>query len=336
MRQLRLIRPLLLFAFVGTLSLLCSHAALAASQIGKPHVATNIDDADADYAFQGEYLGTLGYVGGGPWQTFGLQVAAVGDGDYIAVEYPGGLPGKGWYGGEKAYLRGRREPDRLTLRGDGRRYDVIDGIAWYVDYNGDKLTWLTKVNRQSRSLGAPPPANAIVLFDGLKTDQLVNVRVTSDGLLKEGARTKDAWQDYFLHVEFQLSYMPFARQQGRSNSGVYLQRSYEIQILDSFALEGFPNECGAIYRYRTRRSTCVSRLWPGRPTISISNRLGSTCMARKRRMRTSRFGRTDMRFRSKFPLPERRVTANPKRRSCCQSSSKIMATRCGFVTSGWS
>ena len=250
MRQLRLIRPLLLFAFVGTLSYLCSHAALAASQIGKPHVATNIDDADADYAFQGEYLGTLGYVGGGPWQTFGLQVAAVGDGDYIAVEYPGGLPGKGWYGGEKAYLRGRREPDRLTLRGDGRRYDVIDGIAWHVDYNGDKLTWLTKVNRQSRSLGAPPPANAIVLFDGLKTDQLVNARVTSDGLLKEGARTKDAWQDYFLHVEFQLSYMPFARQQGRSNSGVYLQRSYEIQILDSFALEGFPNECGAIYRYR--------------------------------------------------------------------------------------
>jgi Domain of Unknown Function (DUF1080) len=250
MRQSRLIRPLLLFAFGGALSLLCGHAALAASQIGKPHVATNIDDADADYAFQGEYYGTLGYVGGGPWQPFGLQVVAIGDGDYIAVQYAGGLPGLGWYGGEKTYLRGRREPDRLTLRGDGRRYDVVDGIAWFVDENGDKLTWLTKVNRQSRSLGAPAPANAIVLFGGAKTDQLVNARVTPDGLLREGARTKDAWQDYFLHVEFQLSYMPFARQQGRSNSGVYLQRRYEIQILDSFASEGFPNECGSIYRYR--------------------------------------------------------------------------------------
>src|SRR5580658_9612794 len=157
MRQSRLIRLVLVFAVAGTLPFLFARQAVAASQIGRPHVATNIDDADADYAFQGEYYGTLGYVGAGPWQPFGLQVAARGNGDYIAVEYPGGLPGKGWYGGEKAYLRGRREPDRLTLRGDGRRYDVIDGIAWSVDQNGDKLTWLTKVNRQSRSLGAPPP-----------------------------------------------------------------------------------------------------------------------------------------------------------------------------------
>lgn len=250
MRHLSFIRQPLVFAVAGTLSLLLGHVAVAASQLGRPHVATNLDEADADYAFQGEYYGTLGYVGAGPWQVFGLQVAAIGDGDYIAVEYTGGLPGLGWYGGEKAYLRGRREPDRLTLRGDGRRYDIIDGIAWFVDQNGDKLTWLTKVNRQSRSLGAPPPPNAVVLFDGVKTDQLVNARVTPNGLLKEGARTKDAWQDYFLHVEFQLSYMPFARQQGRSNSGVYLQRRYEIQILDSFALEGLANECGAIYRYR--------------------------------------------------------------------------------------
>jgi Domain of Unknown Function (DUF1080) len=252
MRQPKLIRQLFLFALAGSFWLINGRTAPAAGQIGRPHVATSIDDADADYAFQGEYYGTLGYVGGGPWQPFGLQVAAQGNGDYIAVEYPGGLPGLGWYGGasEKIYLRGRREPDRLTLRGEGKRYDIVDGTAWFVDQNGDKLTWLTKVNRQSRSLGAPPPPNAVVLFDGLKTDQLVNARVSPNGLLREGAATKDAWQDYFLHVEFQLSYMPFARQQGRSNSGIYLQRSYEIQILDSFALEGFPNECGAIYRYR--------------------------------------------------------------------------------------
>lgn len=48
-------------------------------------------------------------------------------------------------------------------------------------------------------------------------------------------RTKDAYQDFKLHVEFRVPQLPpDVTGQDRGNSGIYLQDRYELQILDSY------------------------------------------------------------------------------------------------------
>jgi len=74
--------------------------------------------------------------------------------------------------------------------------------------------------------------------------------MTPDKLLQVGTITKMMVNDFQLHLEFRTPYMPNARGQGRGNSGVYIQKRYEVQVLDSFGLQGVHNECGGLYRQR--------------------------------------------------------------------------------------
>jgi hypothetical protein len=127
------------------------------------------------------------------------------------------------------------------------RATIHDGMATVYSSDGTQLGTLKKVTRKSPTLGKRPPAGAVVLFDGSTAENFVDGKLSDDGLLKQGAMSKRRFGSYRLHMEFLLSYMPYARGQGRANSGCYHQGRYEVQILDSFGLKGENNECGGIY-----------------------------------------------------------------------------------------
>lgn len=120
---------------------------------------------------------------------------------------------------------------------------------------------LRKVERPSPNLGAPPPANATVLFDGTNLDAFRKTKgwvISPDRTLvvTPGAPdtfTAGKFTDVQLHLEFRLPYRPAKRGQDRGNSGVSLQNAYEVQILDSFGLEGTYDECAAVYKIAAPR-----------------------------------------------------------------------------------
>lgn len=221
---------------------------LLVAQDAKPQPALSPSEADGDAVFQGEYEGEVMIEGQSV--RYGVQVIAQGKGNFQGVGYPGGLPGAGFLGGEKLEGEGQLQGDQVEFPNPDAMVILKDGVITVSSLGGEKLGEMKKVKRESPTLGAKPPAGAVVLFDGKSADKFQNGKLSDDGLLIQGVTSHHKFQNATLHLEFLLSYMPEARGQGRSNSGCYLQGRYEVQILDSFGLGGQNNECGGIYSVR--------------------------------------------------------------------------------------
>lgn len=230
---------------MAAMSLVLLTGAAQGAEEGLP-TFTDAKAAGADFEVQGEYVGEIS-TEDGPG-AFGVQVLALGDGKFKAVAYHGGLPGEGWMrGDDKHETAGKLEDGHVVFRsGDGPQGIVQDG-ALQITNGGKSLGSLKKVERKSKTLGQEPPEGATVLFDGTSADQFVGGEIKEDNLLKSGCTSKLEMKDHQLHIEFRTPFMPTATGQARGNSGVYLQDRYEIQVLDSFALEGENNECGGLY-----------------------------------------------------------------------------------------
>jgi len=205
--------------------------------------------ADDDFPFQGEYRG---------WQRskpslrtsepVGLQVIARSNGEFEATKYPGGLPGNGWAGGNRYTLHGQRAGDTVRLTGDLFDIELKNGAGTIFSKAGKKAGELRRVHRISPTMGLTPPPGAVELFTGADTSLLKDAKVSPEGLLQVGTETVGTYRNFRMHAEFFLPYIPAASGQARSNSGLYLQCRYEVQVLDSFGLPGLFNECGSLYR----------------------------------------------------------------------------------------
>ena len=104
-----------------------------------------------------------------------------------------------------------------------------------------------------------PPSDAVVLFDGSSLDawrsgqdDACKWKIVDGGAIevvpKTGEiHTKDAFGDCQLHIEFAT---PPAEgsSQGRGNSGVFLMGMHEIQVLDCYDNDTYPDgQCSSVY-----------------------------------------------------------------------------------------
>jgi len=106
-----------------------------------------------------------------------------------------------------------------------------------------------------------PPSDAIVLFDGTDFSAWESARGGGDvsWTLEEGAMTvtpgtggiitKDTFGSIQLYLEWRSPEVVVGDGQGRGNSGVFLQRRYEVQVLDAYNNETYVNGmAGSIYK----------------------------------------------------------------------------------------
>jgi hypothetical protein len=215
------------------------------AQQERKSVFTDEQAAGIEFQIQGEYAGTLGSND----RKWGAHIIAVGNGKFQSIGYRGGLPGAGWKKEAGEYHSGQLEDGVAKITAERFRLEVDGQTLKVFSLEGNSFGALKKVHRKSPTLGMKPPQNAIVLFDGTSLDGWENAKLVEGNLLgATGCSTKRSFGNHRLHLEFRTPFMPEATGQARGNSGVYVQSRYEVQVLDSFGLEGKDNECGGIYQ----------------------------------------------------------------------------------------
>ncbi|MEO0415094.1 MAG: DUF1080 domain-containing protein [Verrucomicrobiota bacterium] len=146
--------------------------------------------------------------------------------------------------------------EREQKNGKKLKYMFIDGIKVH-ETDPEKQPQPKVVEPKPYDAeSAKAPEGAVILFDG--TDETLknwheNKWVLANGALEsvKGAgylRSIPEFGSCRLHIEFATPSEVKGDGQGRGNSGVFLMGKYEIQVLDSYENQTYPDgQCGALY-----------------------------------------------------------------------------------------
>ncbi|MFT5130577.1 MAG: hypothetical protein ACI8W8_004208 [Rhodothermales bacterium] len=130
---------------------------------------------------------------------------------------------------------------------------IIPGTNWHVH---DGLRPQPVV--VTPAPGIPPiaaPSDAIIVFDGSSLDNLKNKKWKLENGYMEAVRgggqqttVQEFEGDLQIHIEFATPTEVKGNGQGRGNSGVFIMGKYEVQVLDNFENQTYPDgQCAAIY-----------------------------------------------------------------------------------------
>ncbi len=148
--------------------------------------------------------------------------------------------------------RGGREGGRG--RGQAPELPIIPGTPWRIH---DMTRPRPVVVTPGATVGAPP-SDAIVLFDGTDLSKWAGKGGSEakwpirDGYVESAGTgsitTREAFGSIQLHLEFATPAVAKGDSQGRGNSGVIFMGRYEIQVLDSYNNDTYPDgQAAAIY-----------------------------------------------------------------------------------------
>ena len=121
--------------------------------------------------------------------------------------------------------------------------------------------WDPEVSVVTPGDGTAPPSDALVLFDGTDFSKWEPEEgggevkwELADGAMTvvaktEGIKTKKAFGDIQLHIEWRTPAEVVGESQGRGNSGVFFMGLYEVQVLDNYNNRTYRNgQAGSVYK----------------------------------------------------------------------------------------